>query len=269
MVYDWSSEEPLHLSADADEALADPLWGSEQELIANEAKARMFAQLLTKAGLLQGARVLDIGCGRGLFLRACLDSGAASVTGQEFRRSDIAYAQGVLGIEDIRPFETKHTDVWPTDEFDLVCSLDVLEHVHDLRTVFEQCLRVLRPGGHMLHATPGYDSYSHRVGRFLSNHRFTENAVVLAGLLCNVDAPNIAGGHVSTLGRRQLTWLRNTYSLEIEHARYVSSYSYSDEHYATIVPYLRKFPPRIGSRFFALVRLMVKNKLVFRTRAPK
>jgi SAM-dependent methyltransferase len=268
VVYDWNAQEPLTLTTDADAALADPLWGSEQELLSNEAKATMFAQRLAKKGLVQRARVLDIGCGRGLFLRACRDLGAAVVTGQEFRRSDIAYARDVLGVEDIRPVETERADVWPDDEFDLVCSFDVLEHVHDLKTVFEQCLRVVRPGGYLFHATPGYDSLSHRVGRFLAGHSPIDRSMLLAGILCNVDAPEIGGGHVSILGVRQLKWLERTYSVQIESVDYVNSYSYSNEHYATFIPYLRKLPLRVGSSIFAVLRVTLKNKLAFVVRAP-
>jgi 2-polyprenyl-3-methyl-5-hydroxy-6-metoxy-1,4-benzoquinol methylase len=270
VVYDWKAKEPLTLSTDADEALADPLWGSEQELRANESKAMTFAQRLATDGLLRGARVLEIGCGRGFFLRACRNLGASVVIGQEFRSSDITHARDVLGIEDIRPVETNRADVWPDDEFDLVCSFDVLEHVHDLKTVFEQCLRLVRPGGYFFHATPGYDSLSHRLGRVLGRYSPTERTMLLAGVLSNVEPalPGHSGGHVSILGSRQLRWLEQRYALQIENMEYVSSYSFSNSHYAAVIPYLRKLPTRLGASMFAVVRASVRNKLVFLLRVP-
>jgi 2-polyprenyl-3-methyl-5-hydroxy-6-metoxy-1,4-benzoquinol methylase len=263
VVYDWEAEKSLSLTIDADAALAHPLWGAERELIANQVKARLFALKLQRAGLLRGAKVLDIGCGRGFLLRACRDLGAAMVVGQEFRKSDIAYAQDVLGIEDIRPVETSRIDVWPDNEFDLVCSLDVLEHVHDLQTIFDQSVRVLRPGGYMYHVTPGYDSLSHRLGRWLARRSPTDRTMLIAGILCNVDAPQIGGGHVSTFGLRQVRWLEKQYKLKIRSAEYMSSYSYSDEHYASFIPYLRELPTRVGASIFGLLRITIKNKLVF------
>lgn len=265
VVYAWNAKEPLTLTRDADKALADPLWGSEQELLANRSKAMTFAQTLARDGILHRARVLEIGCGRGFFLRACRDLGAALVIGQEFRNSDIAHARDVLGIEDVRPVETSRTDVWPDDEFDLVCSFDVLEHVHDLKTVFEQCLRVVRPGGYLFHATPGYDSLSHRLGRLLGRYSPTEKTMLLARVLSNVDAeaPTQGANHVSILGIRQLRWLEQQYSFQIQSMHYVNSYSYSNAHYAALIPYLRKVPRRIGSSTFAAVRAVIKNKLVF------
>lgn len=268
---DWSAYGPLSLTTDADESLADPLWGSQRELAANRAKAMAFAHRLAQTGLLERSRIVELGCGRGFFLRACSDLGAAVVTGQEFRSSDIAYARDVLGIRDVRPIVTERVDVWPDDEFDLACSFDVLEHVHDLKTFFEQCFRVVRPGGYLFHATPGYDSLSNRLGRFLARYDPTERTVPVAGVLCNLD-PGVdeqGGGHVAILGSRQLRWLEKEYFMKILSVEYVASYSYSNEHYATYVRYLRRLPTPIGSAIFRLARATIRNKLVFLAQAPR
>jgi SAM-dependent methyltransferase len=150
--------------------------------------------------------------------------------------------------------------VWPDSEFDVVCSLDVVEHVHDLGTFFESCLRVLKPGGVMLHATPGADSMTHHLGRLASRL----GASGLAGTLTNVQyvADLLGGPHVQLMGRRQVEWLARHHRLMVE-SEYVPSYSYSDGHYAAVVPQLRWMPRSIGVRVFAMVRRTVRNKLVF------
>jgi 2-polyprenyl-3-methyl-5-hydroxy-6-metoxy-1,4-benzoquinol methylase len=267
---DWSAHGPLRLTTDADQVLADPLWGSDREIAANKSKAIAFAQRLADERLLEQCRVVEIGCGRGLFLRECRDRGAALVTGQEFRNSDIAYARDVLALQDIRPIEMERVDVWPDHEFDLACSFDVLEHVHDLKTFFEQCFRVVRPGGYVFHATPGYDSISHRLGRFLAHYDRTERTMLMTGVLCNLDpeVPEQGGGHVSIIGIRQLKWLEKEYLMKLRSADYVASYSYSNEHYATLIPYLRKLPTPLGSAIFRLARSTVRNKLVFLAQVP-
>jgi len=43
----------------------------------------------------------------------------------------------------------------------------------------------------------------------------------------------------------------------------VPSYSYSDRHYAAVVPQLRWLPRSVGALAFAGVRRMIRNKLVF------
>jgi SAM-dependent methyltransferase len=50
---------------------------------------------------------------------------------------------------------------WPDDEFDLVISQDVLEHIHpdDLPRALSEQTRVTRPGGHLVHFVPFYPEY--------------------------------------------------------------------------------------------------------------
>jgi hypothetical protein len=104
----------------------------------------------------------------------------------------------------------------------------------------------------------------------LARHGPTDRSVLLAGVLCNVDAPDVGGGHVSMLGLRQVKWLERSFSIDVVRAEYVSSYSYSNEHYAAFVPFLRSLPKPIGTALFARVRATVKNKLVFLARrAPE
>ena len=173
-------------------------WGSEPELAAARNKAREFARDLDRRVPLEGKRVLDIGSTRGFFLRACLDLGAASATGQEFfDEGPIAYAERELGVSDVRSLPFERQDIWPDDEFDIVTSFDVLEHIHDLRGFFREAIRITRPGGFHYHATPGSESISNRLGRGLVGHLGVNRWLREAGTtLCNL-APG-----------RQLRWRR-------------------------------------------------------------
>jgi hypothetical protein len=47
---------------------------------------------------------------------------------------------------------------------------------------------------------------------------------------------------------------------------YINSYSYSNRHYATLVPALNRLPPPVGGAIFAVIRRLVRNKLVFLAR---
>src|SRR5688500_9437892 len=91
--YDWASRPRPEPTNDYDTALESELWGSQKEHEALGAKGRAIAELLAREGLIEGARVLDIGCGDGSFLEACRALGASHVAGQEFRRADIQYAR--------------------------------------------------------------------------------------------------------------------------------------------------------------------------------
>jgi 2-polyprenyl-3-methyl-5-hydroxy-6-metoxy-1,4-benzoquinol methylase len=244
----------------------------EAELPASRAKARAFAHALDELGLVRGKRILDIGCGRGQFLDECRALGARSVTGQEFfRPTVIDYAKNESSIDDIRvvPFEDR--DWWPDGEFDVVCSFDVLEHVHDLGALFDEAIRVAKPGGVLFHATPGSDSITNRVGRLAVSRMGGVKPIRTTGTwLCNLQLDHHfrGGAHVSLMGRRSLAWLVSQSGLTLEQCYYTASYTHSNQRYAEGAPGLNALPAPVGRAMFAVVRRLVRNKLVFLARTP-
>jgi 2-polyprenyl-3-methyl-5-hydroxy-6-metoxy-1,4-benzoquinol methylase len=273
-VYDWQEAKLMQRSLKPELVdTVDPLWESEHELAANQAKGRVFARALDDVGLVRGKRILDIGCGHGHFLRECLSLGAAAVSGQEFLRGHaIAYARKVLSIDDIRSVPFEDRDAWPDAEFDVVCSFDVVEHIHDLAGFFEECIRVAKPTGALFHASPGCESLTNRVGRLaVSRMGGAQSIRTIGTLLCNLspDDDFRGGAHVSLMGRRPLEWLVSHYPLTLVNARYTPSYTYSNQHYATLVPLLNTLPLPIGSGIFGVLRRLLRNKLVFLARADR
>lgn len=118
--------------------------------------------------LIQGAvgerekgRVLDDGCGLGLYLEH-LGAAAQAACGVELdaERARQARTRGLRVVQaagEGLPF--------PDNWFDLVLSHEVLEHVADDRRAVEQIARVLRPGGRALIFVPnrGYPFETHGV----------------------------------------------------------------------------------------------------------
>jgi SAM-dependent methyltransferase len=115
-----------------------------------------WAQVIGRYHPLQGVRVLSSGCGFGGSLLAYHDAGAASVTGvevdpeyvrfSELRVADVPGAR-VLGYDGGRlPFDD--------DAFDVIESMDVIEHTRDDRAYLAELRRVLAPGGLILLVTP-------------------------------------------------------------------------------------------------------------------
>lgn len=266
-LYEWQAVPPLKVITDLDHVILSEPWGGERELAAQRRKGTALAGILNSQGLLKHARILDVGCGDGYFLSACRDFGAASITGLEFRNANILHAREKLGIRDIRTVPIHDRDVWPDAEFDVVCSIDVIEHVHDLKQFFENSIRIAKPGGVLYHATPGFDSVSHRLGRLLIRMGVDGAGTVL----CNVQpAKDLIGGpHVSILGIRQLQWLSTELNLSLISIAYINSYSYSDRHYVSLVPILKNLPLPLSSALFRIARGTVRNKLVFTARVHK
>jgi SAM-dependent methyltransferase len=129
------------------------LWRAGQE--------RRLAMVLSAAGDLMHGRLLEDGCGVGMYVQR-LAPHAGLVVGLEYdlERAGQARqkAQHILAAASERlPF--------PVGSFDVVLSHEVLEHVRDDRLAVEEMARVLRPGGRIILFVPnrGYPFETHGV----------------------------------------------------------------------------------------------------------
>jgi SAM-dependent methyltransferase len=108
-------------------------------------------QELRERGLVQ-PRVLEVGAGKGAFLRQLLEDGCSPENLQaiEFSSSGRAAIEK-LGInclaEGLRSVDLGRT-------FGVVCMFQVLEHLDDYDGIFAALERLVRPGGHVFIATP-------------------------------------------------------------------------------------------------------------------
>lgn len=111
---------------------------------------RYRAEALRAAGLVAGARVLDVATGTGLVLRS-----AVGITGIGGRTIGLDPSRGMLnecrrGTD--RPLVQGLGESLPFADgtFDMVSMGYGLRHVSDLRALFAEYRRVLRPGGRVL-----------------------------------------------------------------------------------------------------------------------
>lgn len=110
-----------------------------------EADKPEFDFALRELARIQPRRVLEFGCGEGLFLRKI--RGAFDVRGSEISaRALEKLAQA--GIE---------RDA-PADAYDMVVAFQVIEHVADVRRLLEDLLNKLEPGGRLLVTVPNADA---------------------------------------------------------------------------------------------------------------
>jgi 2-polyprenyl-6-hydroxyphenyl methylase/3-demethylubiquinone-9 3-methyltransferase len=136
----------------------------ESQLQANLNKFNNQAATLAAYLPLHGARILDIGCGGGLFLSLLKQQGA-QVTGIELSDSRAYYARTKHGLEVYKvPIES---DFWQQEHaavFDAVTLWDVIEHVNYPFQTLQCAVHVLKPGGYLMIDTPCRDSFYHRFG---------------------------------------------------------------------------------------------------------
>lgn len=122
--------------------------------------------LFDRFGLKANDRLLDIGCGRGEFLRGFIDCGVEGY-GVDQSRAAAAYCPNAeLRIADLENQDIPYDDNF----FDVVYSKSVIEHFHYPERLVREMYRVLKPGGLALTLCPDwefnyriyFEDYTHR-----------------------------------------------------------------------------------------------------------
>ncbi len=109
---------------------------------------------------ISGKVLLEVGCAKGIFLKAAKDDGF-EVHGLELNRENCDYANQLLdgAVSPIDLFEMKYSDHF----FDIIYMRDVIEHIHNPDFFVKELSRILKPGGVMYMETHNVDSLIHRV----------------------------------------------------------------------------------------------------------
>jgi 2-polyprenyl-3-methyl-5-hydroxy-6-metoxy-1,4-benzoquinol methylase len=132
IIPDWLSDDP-----------------HERETFAIHAARYEFA-----SSYVRGKRVLDCACGVGYGSAILHAAGATSVTGVDLSAETIAYAReryGSRGIEFLVSDCMKYT---PAQQFDVVVSLETIEHVPDAHGFVARLATFVAPGGVLIGSVP-------------------------------------------------------------------------------------------------------------------
>lgn len=123
----------------------------------------LFAELATAIGRCGGldARVMDVGCGNGAFLKYLAGRGFANLTGLDIIPQALPAP--------IRYLETPIEDYAGGETFDAVISLANIEHLPEPRAAMAALARLLAPGGLLAVYTVANESLLYRAAKTLAD----------------------------------------------------------------------------------------------------
>lgn len=143
------------------EALAARWWDREGEMgalhVINPPRMRYIQQRTGGAAAsIKGKRTLDVGCGGGILTEALAQAGADAlgidlaaasidVARQHADETGLKVAYWVIGAEDLAAAQPQ--------SFDLVCCLEMLEHVPDPAETIAAIAALVKPGGDVVFST--------------------------------------------------------------------------------------------------------------------
>ncbi len=133
-------------------------------LAASSAAERLYYRSVRRLPVAAGARVLDVGCGGGRYLRALREAGYA-VSGTDVDFGLAARLHEELGL-DVHAGALPDVDL-PAGSFDAITLWWVLEHTHDPVATLRAAHRLLRPGGWIVVSVQNFASLGRLLfGRF-------------------------------------------------------------------------------------------------------
>src|SRR5262245_38505302 len=108
-------------------------------------------ELLLRAGIQRGMRVVDLGCGTGMVtqLLAELVGPAGEVVGVDYSAAQVEEARALLpaSLKNVRFIEASATDTGlPRESFDLVYCRFLLIHLKDPKSALSEMYDLLKPG---------------------------------------------------------------------------------------------------------------------------
>ena len=138
------------------EALASRWWDRSGEFRPLHEINPLRANYIDEHSPVAGKKLVDIGCGGGILAEAMAQRGAA-VTGVDMGEAPLAVAQlhqKESGL-DVRYLQSTAEELAEAEAgtFDIVCCLEMLEHVPDPASVISACAELARPGANLYFST--------------------------------------------------------------------------------------------------------------------
>ena len=148
---------------------------NEQDRPLTDYPDKLARHLFDRYGMKPGQNLLDIGCGRGEFLRAFINCGVKGYGVDRSRAAEKYCPAAELRTSDLENDGIPFAD----DMFDVVYSKSVIEHFYYPEKLVQEMFRVLKPGGLAITLCPDwefnyriyFEDYTHRTPFMMSSLR--------------------------------------------------------------------------------------------------
>ncbi|CCQ50685.1 methyltransferase domain-containing protein [Crocosphaera watsonii] len=132
--------------------------GGNYKLDRRQAQINLIEELLIWADIKEVSNLVDVGCGIGgstLYLAERFNTKATGITLSSVQANRATERASEFKLEETVQFQVADAlnMPFPEDNFDLVWSLESAEHMPDKKKFFQECYRVLKPGGTFLCVT--------------------------------------------------------------------------------------------------------------------
>ena len=132
--------------------------GGNYKLDRRQAQINLIEELLIWADIKEVSNLVDVGCGIGgstLYLAEKFNTKATGITLSSVQANRATERASEFKLEETVQFQVADAlnMPFPEDNFDLVWSLESGEHMPDKKKFFQECYRVLKPGGTFLCVT--------------------------------------------------------------------------------------------------------------------
>jgi 2-polyprenyl-6-hydroxyphenyl methylase/3-demethylubiquinone-9 3-methyltransferase len=138
------------------EALASHWWDRNSEFKPLHDINPLRANYIDEHSPVSGVELVDVGCGGGILAEAMAQRGA-TVTGIDMGEAPLSVAKLHLeesGLDiDYRHSTAEDLAADLPEQFDVVCCLEMLEHVPDPASVITACAALAKPGGSLYFST--------------------------------------------------------------------------------------------------------------------
>src|SRR5262245_53562436 len=127
-----------------------PLWGARSAdwAAVEEQQLSTYREAIRRVGISAGQRVLEVGCGSGVFVRVAADLGA-DVAGLDASEQLIQIARRRVPEADLRVGDMEALP-WPDATFDLVAGFNSFFFADDMVGALREAGRVAKRGAHVV-----------------------------------------------------------------------------------------------------------------------